>query len=448
MSVWNKLYHIGISSRDSAAMARRKKINNQVTLFTAAATFFFIPYLVLVDNYYFIPFEIAASCLIVSAFLFNHFGWLKISMYWRFVVVLADVTWAALEMPGAGFEYFLIPLGLIPFILSDNSRTQWTLIAIALSFFFMRMLLSVGYRSHSVLTRQQETVTYVVVLSMVFALCALFVLKFKAAGVKYEGVIRHQLHEIEEQKKDILDSITYAKRIQKALLPPSGEFQKLVKDHFIFYKPKDIVSGDFYWLEMQDNKVFVAVADCTGHGVPGAMMSMLCTNSLSRAVRELGVTTPSLILDKVEELMADQISRNNDHVRDGMDISLCCINFKNKSLEYSGAFNPLYRISGGAFHEIKADKQPIGKIDHRKPFTNHHMPLAEGDCFYLFSDGLSDQFGGPKGKKFTARQFQKLLVDHHIKPMKEQMEILSRSFDAWKGDLLQVDDVCVMGFRV
>ncbi len=146
--------------------------------------------------------------------------------------------------------------------------------------------------------------------------------------------------------------------------------------------------------------------------------------------------------------MEGHFSKNDEKVMDGMDITLCCIDFEKNSLQYSGAYNPLYKIRGGELIEIKADKQPIGKIENRKPFTNHHINLNAGDCYYLFSDGLSDQFGGPRGKKFTYKQLQRVLIDNHDKPMVEQEQILDKTFEDWRGELAQVDDVCILGFKV
>ncbi len=226
MSFWNRIYNIGVRNNDSEFLIRQKKMNNQVTLFTTLATAFFIPYLVAVDNYYYIPFEITACLLIACSFIFNRLSLLKISMFWRFVIVIADVTYAALEMPGAGFEYFLIPLGLIPFILSDDTKTQLSLLAAAIGFFFLRMYASQHYIPHSSLSNKQILLTYTIVLSMVFILCALFVIKFKLAGAKYENVIEGQKRVIEEKQKDIIDSITYAGRIQKSLLPTEKYIDK------------------------------------------------------------------------------------------------------------------------------------------------------------------------------------------------------------------------------
>jgi serine phosphatase RsbU (regulator of sigma subunit) len=449
LSIWSNIYNIGVKESDAPELIRKKRVNNQVTLFTSLATAFFIPYLVVVGNYYFLKFEIATVVMILCAFAFNHFGLLNVSMFWRFVVILIDVGYASIEMPGAGFEYFLIPLGLIPFILSEETVIQISLMLIALAaFFFAYYLLENGYQPNYAITHRATYWTHIVVVTMTLLLCALFVLKFKTASSKYEKVIHNQVKEINQQKQDILDSINYAKKIQRALFPPADEFHRTIKDYFVYYKPKDIVSGDFYWLEEHDNKIFVAVADCTGHGVPGAMMSVMCTNALSRAVKEMNVTMPSLILDKVDELLAEQFRVNKDSMYDGMDVCLCCLDLGKNTLDYSGAFNPLYKISEGNLLEIKADKQPIGKIERRKPFTNHSIQLVKGDCYYLFSDGFSDQFGGPRKRKFSTSQFKEVLTKNNHLSMNQQRDALKKTFEDWKGDESQIDDVCVMGFRV
>ncbi len=227
LNFWNYIHTIGVKSGDSTQVLRQKKMNNQVTLFTTLSTLVFIPYLYMVGNYYYIPYELATTALIILAFGFNHFGLLKTSMFWRYFVILADVTFAALEMPGAGVEYFLIPLGLIPFILSNSTATQMSLLATALVFFFLRLYISENhYTPHSVINPITIFITYVIVLTMVFILCALFVIKYKLASIKYEGLVEHQLKEIEEKQKEILDSIHYAKRIQTALLTHENYFDK------------------------------------------------------------------------------------------------------------------------------------------------------------------------------------------------------------------------------
>ncbi|MBL4669025.1 MAG: tetratricopeptide repeat protein, partial [Flavobacteriales bacterium] len=206
---------------------------------------------------------------------------------------------------------------------------------------------------------------------------------------------------IENKNKEITDSITYAKRIQNAIFPPAKVVKEFLEESFILYKPKDIVAGDFYWLEHKDGKVLFAVADCTGHGVPGAMVSVVCNNALNRSVREYGMIGPGEILTKTREIVVQEFGRSDEDVKDGMDIALCSL--EGKTLEYAGAHNPLWVIRKGEILETKADKQPIGQFDNLKPYITHSFELQKADSIYIFSDGYVDQFGGEKGKKFKSR---------------------------------------------
>ncbi|MBL7896561.1 MAG: tetratricopeptide repeat protein [Bacteroidia bacterium] len=253
---------------------------------------------------------------------------------------------------------------------------------------------------------------------------------------------------IESQHKDIKDSIQYAKRIQDAILPPLSHIQNFLKDSFIYYKPKDIVAGDFYWMEHKDHLVFIAAADCTGHGVPGAMVSVVCSNALNRAVLEFNLTDPGKILDKTRDLVLETFAKSDADVKDGMDISLCVINNDSKTVSWAGANNPLWFTNDKNMIEITADKQPIGKSDHPKPFTTHSVPVKSGDSIFLFTDGYADQFGGPKGKKFKYKQFQELLLAKNNEKPEVQMQAIHDTFMQWKGPQEQIDDVCVIGFRI
>ncbi|MES2835987.1 MAG: tetratricopeptide repeat protein [Bacteroidota bacterium] len=263
---------------------------------------------------------------------------------------------------------------------------------------------------------------------------------------KQKNEAQHQRHLVEEKNKEIVDSINYAKRIQTAILPPLPMLKTMLPNSFIFYKPKDIVAGDFYWLEQKDEKIMFAAADCTGHGVPGAMVSVVCNNALNRAVREYGHTNPCEILNKTREIVIQEFEKSADEVKDGMDISLCCI--EGKTLSWAGANNPLWIIRNGEIIETKADKQPIGKFINPKPFTTHQFLLQKGDSIYIFTDGFQDQFGGDSGKKYKAAQLKQLLISVQNKTMSEQHDILEQEFSKWKGSIEQIDDVCVFGVKI
>jgi serine phosphatase RsbU (regulator of sigma subunit)/Tfp pilus assembly protein PilF len=255
-------------------------------------------------------------------------------------------------------------------------------------------------------------------------------------------------NQLEEKNKEILDSITYAKRIQSAVLPPLRIVKEYLPNSFVFYMPKDIVAGDFYWLEHTEDKVMFAACDCTGHGVPGAMVSVVCVNGLNRSVREHGLTDPGEILNKTREIVVREFEKSEEEVKDGMDVALCVL--EGNKLQYAGAHNPLWIIRKGAneVEEIKADNQPIGKFENPMPYTTNEVTLNPGDSIYIFSDGYSDQFGGESGKKFKTKNFKSLLLSVQAHSMQEQRELIAKAFEEWKGDLEQLDDVCVIGVRL
>lgn len=257
--------------------------------------------------------------------------------------------------------------------------------------------------------------------------------------------------QIESKNKDITDSIKYAKRIQEAILP-SSEFAALIKDGFILYKPKDIVSGDFYWLAQKNNLLYIAAVDCTGHGVPGAFMSIVGHNLLNQAVNEQNITLPSEILNEVNKGITNTLRQyeSESTVKDGMDIALCSINMGTLELQYAGAYNPLWIIQAGEFKEVTPDKFPIGAFVGEKmnSFSNNTIQLNKGDKIYMFTDGFADQFGGAKGKKFKYKQLQDLLVKNASLKMTEQKELLENTFNKWIGSLEQVDDVLIIGIQV
>ncbi|MGQ0829594.1 MAG: two-component regulator propeller domain-containing protein, partial [Bacteroidota bacterium] len=263
--------------------------------------------------------------------------------------------------------------------------------------------------------------------------------------------IAEQKKVIEEKNNDITASIRYAKRIQVAILPPDEFVKNYLPKTFVLFKPKDIVSGDFYWLSDKKDKVLFAAVDCTGHGVPGAFMSIVGHNLLDQIVAEQGLIKPSEILDALNKSVSDTLRQTHtDDVKDGMDIALCAFDRKTKQFEYAGAFNPLWLIRNGEIVETKADKFPIGnlKIGEQKKFTNHTIQLLEGDTLYIFSDGYADQFGGPHGKKLKYAVFKNMLLSIQHLSMEEQGEYLNKAIEEWRGDLEQVDDILVIGTRL
>lgn len=263
---------------------------------------------------------------------------------------------------------------------------------------------------------------------------------------------------IEEKNKEVLDSINYAQRIQRSILPPAEEMQKAIKNHFVLYKPKAIISGDFYWMAQvrtntdNTNIVVLAVIDCTGHGVPGALMSIVGNTLLNQTIKNNDINTPAEALNFLNHELPKNLKsqQKGEIIRDGMDMVMCAIDFNKPDLFFAGANNNLYILRKGVLIELPGDKQAIsGSTDDiKKPFTNQVFQLEEDDMLYLLTDGYADQFGGPKGKKFKHKQLEQLLVSISEKPLAEQREILNKSFEDWRGTQEQVDDVTVIGVRI
>jgi serine phosphatase RsbU (regulator of sigma subunit) len=256
---------------------------------------------------------------------------------------------------------------------------------------------------------------------------------------------------ISNQKELILDSIHYAKRIQSAILPPSQLLKEHLSDHFILFKPRDIVSGDYYWAREKDQKLLIAVADCTGHGVPGGFLSMLGISSMNEIVNRSTVLNPGEILEQLREVVIASMHQtgSRDEAQDGIEIALCVIDLKKKSMDYAGANRPLYLVRDGSVQHIRPDRMPIGIYEQDPvPFKKHTIKLKKGDSIYLFSDGYVDQLGGPLRKTFRAINFRKLLLEVQDQPMEKQKAILLENMALWQGEVEQIDDVLVMGIRI
>jgi len=263
--------------------------------------------------------------------------------------------------------------------------------------------------------------------------------------------IKKQRDQIFQQKKEITDSIHYASRIQRAVLPSPKLLEEYGLQYFILYKPRDIVSGDFYWMNQKDNKVIIAAADCTGHGVPGAFMSMLGMALLNEIVSKGEFQNAAQILDQLRNLVVKSLhqSGKSEETKDGMDISLCMIDKDSGNIQFAGAFNSLFLIRNKELQEANADRMPVGFHDKLDvPFTNTQLDIQKGDNIYIFSDGYIDQFGGENGKKFMAKKFKQLLVSIQDQSMERQRETLDNTITDWRGELDQVDDIMVIGLKV
>jgi serine phosphatase RsbU (regulator of sigma subunit) len=267
--------------------------------------------------------------------------------------------------------------------------------------------------------------------------------------------VKSQRDLVIEQKNEIIDSINYAAKIQTAMLPPRAYFTELLNESFIFYRPRDIVSGDFYWIKQVNQCIVLVAADCTGHGIPGALMSMLGLSYLNEIVQRREITEANQILNELRSEVKFSLRQHgrSDEAKDGIDLALCVLDLKKMKMQFSGANNSLYLIRDvddvPELKEIKADRMPIGYYPGKdKSFTNQDIQLEIGDTFYIFSDGFIDQKGGPENKKFMTRKFKSLLLEIHELPMFEQKEILERTLLDWMGITPQMDDIMVIGVRI
>ena len=311
-------------------------------------------------------------------------------------------------------------------------------------------------------TNLKKEKNYRILFSLIGALILLFAiflfrsnLQRKKANIllsEQKDELARQKLLVDEKNKDITDSIQYAYRIQKALLISDNYLKQVLKEYFTFYLPRDIVSGDFYWaFKDEAGKIYIAVADCTGHGVPGAFMSMLGMAYLNEIVVERKITKPNEVLNTLRNEIITSLNQeeSKEESRDGMDMAFICIDYKNMTLEYSGANNPLIIISGNERRDVKANKFPVGKhTGDLIPFTLHRTELKQGDMIYLFSDGYADQFGGAHGKKYQVAQLKELLLSASIKPVAEQKILFEKEFQTWKGQQAQLDDVLLFGMKI
>ncbi len=296
---------------------------------------------------------------------------------------------------------------------------------------------------------KSKSYAYLAGLSAALLLVALGYFRFHVIR-RQKKMIEEQKKLVDEKQKDILDSIRYASLIQTAFLPGKELIDSYFKESFILYKPKDIVAGDFYWLEQKDENLYFAVCDCTGHGIPGAMVSVVCNTSLNRAINEFGETEPCKILDRTRALVIENFAKSERRIQDGMDISLCRFHSGTSSLTWAGANLPIwiYRKSENRIEEFKPVKQTVGQTENPISFKNTEIKVNPGDLIYLFSDGYSDQFGGEKSQKMTRKRFRELIISHAEKPLSQQNQALEQFFETYRGNEEQIDDVCVMGVRV
>ena len=333
----------------------------------------------------------------------------------------------------------------------------------------LKQTLLAEQQQHAIQQEKSKNLLLFIGLGSVGVVAVLLFIGFRSKK-KDNLTITEQKNAVEQKQIEILDSIVYAKRLQDAILPSPEVIGAFLPSHFVYFSPKDVVSGDFYWCEnIDEDLVLFGAADCTGHGVPGALVSVVCSNAIMRSVNEYGCRKPSDILDSVTKIVEKTFEQSGSEIKDGMDVALCLYNTKTRLLQFSGANNPLWIVrknadlkeeelngarveysddGANALIEFKGDRQPVGRYVATKPFKNIEVQLQEGDLLYVFSDGYADQFGGKKGKKFKYVTLKKALMELAGTNMKEQRDRLEEIIHNWRGELEQTDDICVFGVRI
>jgi serine phosphatase RsbU (regulator of sigma subunit) len=447
--LWNKISRIGLREGEDITQFREVILMNRVLNIMLLVLIIYVPLEIFLNGTELVPYVVIMIVLSALSMVFHHYRFFKTARYYLFTVGTLFITSMGLVVgKDVGNFVALIPIVLIGVMLfKTNTERVVIFIMLVVLYLLQHYLFGIIKPLYTISPENTETFSMIFfVLAMLLTFIAGYYLM--STNREYEDIIIQQKEKMESKNKEITDSINYAKRIQAAILPTDNTFRTHLPDSFVLYKPKDIVAGDFYWLEKKNDLIIFAAADCTGHGVPGAMVSVICNNALNRSVREFNLTDPAQILNKTREIIISEFEKSDDEVKDGMDISLCCYNPVTKQLVWAGANNPLWVVNEEGLTEYKANKQPIGKFYDPKPYTSHTLHLKKNDQIFIFTDGYQDQFGGPKGKKFKASSLKSLILSLRDKQTGEQKEIIENTFENWKGFLEQIDDVCVIGVRI
>ncbi|MFL5753707.1 MAG: PP2C family protein-serine/threonine phosphatase [Bacteroidia bacterium] len=446
----NKIVNAGITANSTFEERNKLRVFNNANLVIFCISVFYS--IIGIYNHYFIAVSVTMFSVLsnVLSFVLVKRGYYRLAFHytvWYGFVFLSAFSYLFGGANNSYYYFLFMPVAIN--ILFDNLKITLTYLLISAGLMIANVYFIDNYPPHYDVAEWMHYFSYP---NILFATGLIFlgVRLFKQENILYAGQIEEQRKALEEKNHEITDSINYAKKIQSALIPSEEEFNSYFRDSFVMLKPKDIVSGDFYWITRKENKLFYVTADCTGHGVPGGFMTMLGISFLDEIINEKNVVQPAEILNQLRDRIIQTLKQtgNAGESKDGMDVILTCMDADRKTLTYSAANNSLYILRGGVIQEHKPDKQPCGFYHEQKPFTQHTIQLEEGDCVYSFSDGYADQFGGEKGKKFKYRQLEQKLIAICNRPMKEQKQALSDTIEAWRGNLEQVDDILLVGIRI
>jgi len=462
-NIWTLIADNGITSNLEEAEKKRLNFLNRLTVFVliSSVVFFLIDYSKGIHAILYIDGLSFLTAVIILLLINKQFYLVaKFTTFFGLIVNIGANTMISGDHTDS--ILLLIPAILLPPILFRKKLLILGFCILTISMFFFLSWYINNFEGHINLNESESKFYRQIGRLVVLIFCFLIIWHFKKINKEFENIIisKNKLltqsnNKINKQKanlklknEEITSSIKYAGNIQRAILPKKRKLDKHFKDHFILYLPKDIVAGDFYWTEKIGDYLLIAIADCTGHGVPGAMVSVVCHNALNRSTREFQLIEPDLILNKTRELVIEAFKQGDEPVSDGMDISLCCINCKQNILYFSGAYNPLIIIRNDQMIELKGDRKSIGEANADSPFNRQEIDILESDIFYLFTDGFQDQFGGPNKKKLKLKGLKEILLSNTNKSMRHQKNRIEDAFNLWKDDLEQIDDVCIMGFTI
>ncbi len=446
-----KITYAGFSEAKNSHDRKSVLIVNRMSLILIILMILFVvlsPIIAIEKAFYF-----SISFLIIFSLtpFFNTRGWLTFSKYYFSFVPVLGVMVICYNNPGAlGDRYFFLTTAVIPILLFRKTWVVYSIFYVSVAAF---IAMSFYQWAHPVVLNISERIQvqyfYFVMLS-VFAILFYVVRYFKQDSDEFEKIIEEKKTELAEKNKEIVDSINYAKRIQHTLLANTSLLNKNLPEYFLLFKPKDIVSGDFYWATQHNNKFYLAVCDSTGHGVPGAFMSLLNISFLNEAISERKIEQPHEILNHCRRRLIENISQEG--AKDGMDGILVCFEkvaaLAETRITYAAANNAPVIVSNNTVTYLPCDKMPVGHGEKEESFTLQTVQAKKGDRFYLYTDGYADQFGGPKGKKFKYKQLNELLLNSSNRSLNDQKTILEKTFTDWQGRLEQVDDVCIIGIKV
>ncbi|MBL7922070.1 MAG: SpoIIE family protein phosphatase [Bacteroidia bacterium] len=445
-SAFYKIFNAGIGfAKDPKELKVIVLMNRMAFIMTIMMFVFGVlsPIMHLYDILYFtFPFAVA----FILAPYFNHLGWIRFNKYYFTLIpipLICILCWYNSIILGDRFFFFAT--ATIPVIVFRSKITIFIIFYLNIIAFFTMSWYQNNYEPYVEVPPNLAVQYWCACLFAIFSILYFVVRYFKQGSEDYEKEIETKNEEISAKNKEILDSINYAKKIQSALLAHNDFLEQHLPEHFVLFKPKDIVSGDFYWATEHNGNFYLAVCDSTGHGVPGAFMCLLNIGFLNEAIKEKNISSPAAIFDHVRKRLIADISKEGQ--QDGMDGILLKAQSNNGQLtiQYASANNAPVLIRNNEALTLGTDKMPVGKGLKDEAFKLHTIDVQPGDALYLYTDGFADQFGGPKGKKFKYKALNELLLANHKRKMAKQKQIFDSTFENWRGHLEQVDDVCVIG---